>query len=99
LDYVPYDGYIAQLHQGERVLTANEASAYSSSVTGVNVIQAEQGGADFGSITVSPTYNIEGVEDADSVRKAVMDTTGSLREVIIETLEDLDIYRKRVAYK
>lgn len=27
LDYVPFDGYIAQLHKGERVLTAGEASA------------------------------------------------------------------------
>lgn len=28
LAYVPYDGYIAELHQGERVLTAEEARAY-----------------------------------------------------------------------
>lgn len=29
LDYVPYDGYIAMLHKGERVLTQNEAKNYS----------------------------------------------------------------------
>lgn len=28
LSYVPFDGYIAELHQGEQVLTAAEASAY-----------------------------------------------------------------------
>ena len=28
LSYVPYDGYIAELHKGERVLTAMEARAY-----------------------------------------------------------------------
>lgn len=28
LPYVPYDGYIAELHAGERVLTAEEARAY-----------------------------------------------------------------------
>ena len=28
LNYVPYNGYIAQLHQGEMVLTAGEAAAY-----------------------------------------------------------------------
>lgn len=28
LDYVPFDGFIAELHKGERVLTAEEASAY-----------------------------------------------------------------------
>ena len=27
LSYVPYDGYVAQLHKGETVLTANEATA------------------------------------------------------------------------
>lgn len=30
LSYVPFDGYIAQLHQGERVLTANENSTYNN---------------------------------------------------------------------
>lgn len=30
LDNVPYDNYIARLHKGETVLTANEASAYRS---------------------------------------------------------------------
>lgn len=30
LSYVPYDGYIAELHRGERVLTAAEAEAYNA---------------------------------------------------------------------
>lgn len=30
LTYVPYDGYMAQLHVGERVLTANEARDYDA---------------------------------------------------------------------
>ena len=43
LPYVPFDGYIAELHKGERVLTASEAKAYKdgekSSGGGVTVIQ------------------------------------------------------------
>ena len=43
LSYVPFDGYIAELHKGERVLTASEAKAYKdgekSSGDGVTVIQ------------------------------------------------------------
>lgn len=43
LAYVPFDGYIAELHKGERVLTANEAKAYKNgekpSGGGVTVIQ------------------------------------------------------------
>lgn len=33
LDYVPFDGYLAELHKGERVLTAYEAQTYSSGGT------------------------------------------------------------------
>lgn len=34
LDYVPYDGYIAQLHKGESVLTSVEASAWRGGSSG-----------------------------------------------------------------
>lgn len=34
LSYVPYDGYIAQLHEGERVLTRNEAEDYNKGNSG-----------------------------------------------------------------
>ena len=34
LNYVPFDGYVAELHKGERVLTAAESSAYAGSNVG-----------------------------------------------------------------
>lgn len=40
LNYVPFDGYIAELHKGERVLTADEARAQDSGKAGgVSIIQ------------------------------------------------------------
>lgn len=37
LDYVPYDGYIAELHEGERILTAEEnGSLYDELLTTLN---------------------------------------------------------------
>lgn len=41
LDYVPFDGYIAQLHAGERVLTASEASAYRNGNQGGSAVPIE----------------------------------------------------------
>ena len=37
LDYVPYDGYIAELHRGEMVLTADEARGYDKGKFGSTV--------------------------------------------------------------
>lgn len=39
LDYVPFDGYIAELHKGESILTANEASQWRSGKSGITVVQ------------------------------------------------------------
>lgn len=44
LAYVPFDGYVAELHKGERVLTASEAREYNSgknpnNTSGITIIQ------------------------------------------------------------
>lgn len=37
LDYVPFDGYVAELHKGERVLTAKENAQYSGGIGGSTI--------------------------------------------------------------
>ena len=37
LDYVPFDGYVAELHKGERVLTADQARGYGSSTYNISI--------------------------------------------------------------
>lgn len=37
LDYVPYDGYTATLHKGERILTAEENKSYTVNGPGTNI--------------------------------------------------------------
>ncbi len=43
LDYVPWDGYTALLHKGERVLTAEENAAYSSNYSNISPISIRMG--------------------------------------------------------
>lgn len=39
LDYVPFDGFIAELHKGERVLTAEQARKQDSGAGNITVVQ------------------------------------------------------------
>lgn len=42
LDYVPFDGYVAELHQGEAVLTSGEASFLRSAMTAGRTLGGSQ---------------------------------------------------------
>lgn len=48
LDYVPYNGYVAELHEGERVLTKQQNKEYNEG-------RAEQGGDTFNFYNTKPT--------------------------------------------
>jgi len=63
LTRVPYDGYVAELHKGERVLTAQEASNYD-----VGAEMAGDGGRGGNTTTNNQNnVNIYGVEDVDGL--------------------------------
>lgn len=55
LSYVPYDGYVAELHEGERVLTRSEARDYNSG----------------GGISINVTVNGAKYSDEESLAEAV----------------------------
>lgn len=65
LDYVPYDGYIAELHKGERVLTAKEARGYS-------------GGNSYGDIIIN--IDGERYDDEQSLALAVAEAIQSMTD-------------------
>lgn len=89
LSYVPWDGYIAQLHQGERVLTAQQARALDTISAGAirqpSVVTAE----DLRTTTAS-AINALGTLGASSGGRYIielrMDVNG--KEFYRETIED-----------
>lgn len=58
---VPYDGYIAELHKGERVLTAAEAKRYQNGTTG-------GGNGIINNVTVN-NYSPKALSEAESARQ------------------------------
>lgn len=52
LEYVPFDGYIAELHKGEQVLTASEAAAYRGGGGGGRVVNVNVSTAQLSPSTV-----------------------------------------------
>jgi PAS domain-containing protein len=73
LDYVPRDNYVANLHRGERVLTASEAAAYQSGGSGSDTIVFSP------TITITADRQTDARKLADELETALVDKlrTGS----------------------
>lgn len=72
LDYVPFDGYNARLHEGERVLTKKENEAYT---------QATQNGSGIGhKLVVEVPLKINDREFAHATKEAYMEELGFAME-------------------
>lgn len=62
LDFVPFDGYVAQLHKGERVLTKQEAREYN---------EGKGNGARFGDINIYSYEKLDEYEASRQMQRAV----------------------------
>ena len=89
LPYVPFDGYVAELHQGERVLTKEEAQDYiARSIPSRLELPAANTRSDIGSM-LSQAVNAMGTAAADRDRYVIelhMDVNG--KEFYRETIDD-----------
>ena len=100
LERVPFDGYIAELHQGERVLTSEEASEYGDYRLGdyldmllelMDDNPRSSGGGDDNSsqrIVFSPTYHIEGGGDLNRTREVARLTFNDFKDFMEEYERD-----------
>ncbi|MBY9077281.1 phage tail tape measure protein [Paenibacillus sp. HN-1] len=79
LSYVPWDGYIAKLHEGERVLTANENKAYTPESS-----PARPASGGTGPVTVSPVINITVEGNADDSTTSNLKT--AMHDVVLEII-------------
>lgn len=84
LSYVPYDGYVAELHRGEQVLTAAEARSSGGESLAINL---------------NPVYNISGTGSTNELMAALNEQNRNLRELILDTLEEAGIDAERRRYR
>ena len=89
LDYVPWDGYIARLHQGERVLTAQQARALDG-IAAAGVYQQSPGvtPGDLRQVTASAVNALGALGGGGESYKIVLQMNVNGKEFFRETIDD-----------
>ncbi len=92
---------IVWFNGGEKVMNAQETAAYQRehavSAEPVSALPVSGGGAG-PHIEVKPVYNLSGGMDTDEIRGLLDEHTGAIRDMVIDTIEELEIDRERSAY-
>lgn len=113
LDYVPYDGYIAELHKGERILTAEEAQvvmfapqlmAALNSYRAFNAVSATSSGRENGSSDGSSLppihihFDING-SISDGTVESLRQYGNEFAERVLHVIEEYNIDAARRSYR
>ena len=88
LDYVPWDGYVAQLHQGERVLTAQQARTMDALLSGVPTQPVGVTASDLQSVTASAVNALGTIGGSGGRYVFELHWTVNGKELYRETIED-----------
>lgn len=86
LNYVPFDGYIAELHKGERVLTKDENESIFGSLRNRLHSATQSNQSENSSKETNVTYQINNTFNFTGVSK---DTENSIIEKLQESLNEL----------
>lgn len=101
LTSVPFDGYVAELHAGERVLTKDDANDYGSYMSFGNMLDSlkdmsggnkrEMGGGSGGasSVVFSPNITINGEGDKDTVTQALKMSYSDFKKYMNDYTRDI----------
>lgn len=94
LSYVPYDGYIAQLHKGETVLTANEAANLRRMMANPDPVRSGVTAGELQSVVAAAVNAVGAVQSMGGTNTIEVNLVVNGKKFYQETIEDLRFVEK-----
>jgi len=94
LSYVPYDGYVAQLHKGEAVLTANEAATLRALMADPGRVQQGVSVSDLQTVVATAVNAVAANQTAGGKTTIELNMVVNGKKFYQETIEDLRFVEK-----